>query len=297
MRHEHSSFIKTPKQLVIVVVLAFAVPIAFFVLVSQLIMGSKPAGTEDTESAVLARIKPVGEVNVAAAGGPKGNMTGEEVFQAVCKTCHEAGIAGAHKFGDKAAWAKVIAQGPALTFQHAIAGIRAMPPKGGNADLSDAEVQRGVVYMVNKAGANWKEPAAPAAPAAETKIAAASAPTAASPSVAPAATAAAGGKPAGAPAAATAPSAAAPAAAAAAGSKTDSKKIYDTVCGACHTAGVAGAPKFGDKAAWAPRLKTGAEALYASVIKGKNAMPPRAGSQLSDAELKAAADYMIAAAK
>lgn len=94
---------------------------------------------------------------------------------------------------------------------------------------------------------------------------------------------------------------AAPAAAAGAAADAgppDGKKIYDTVCMACHATGAAGAPKFGDKAAWAPRIKTGNDALYASAIKGKNQMPAKGGNPaLSDAAVKAAVDYMVAAAK
>jgi len=94
-----------------------------------------------------------------------------------------------------------------------------------------------------------------------------------------------------APAATQAPAAAAPAA-------VDGKKVYDGVCMVCHAAGVAGAPKFGDRAAWAPRLKTGLDALYASALKGKNAMPAKGGNAaLSDADVKAAVDFMTAAAK
>jgi cytochrome c5 len=76
------------------------------------------------------------------------------------------------------------------------------------------------------------------------------------------------------------------------------KATYDTVCSACHGSGVAGAPKFGDKAAWAPRLKQGADALHASAMKGKGAMPPKGGNlTLPDAEVNAAVDYMLAAVK
>ena len=66
----------------------------------------------------------------------------------------------------------------------------------------------------------------------------------------------------------------------------------------CHGAGIAGAPKFGDKAAWAPRLATGIDTLYKVALTGKGAMPPRGGNKdLSDADVKAAVDYMAAAAK
>ncbi|MBL0289967.1 MAG: cytochrome c5 family protein [Betaproteobacteria bacterium] len=98
--------------------------------------------------------------------------------------------------------------------------------------------------------------------------------------------------------AATAAVAAPVAVAAAAPAAADGKKVYDTACVACHATGVAGAPKFADKAAWAPRLKTGADALYASALKGKGAMPAKGGNAaLSDAEVKASVDYMTAAAK
>ena len=71
-----------------------------------------------------------------------------------------------------------------------------------------------------------------------------------------------------------------------------------SACLACHAAGVAGAPKFGDKAAWAPRVALGIDALTASVIKGKNAMPPKGGAAAaSDADIKAAVQYMVSAAK
>jgi cytochrome c5 len=107
--------------------------------------------------------------------------------------------------------------------------------------------------------------------------------------------------------AAAAPSAApaaTPSAAPAKGEKVASsaagsgKSTFDSVCAVCHAAGVAGAPKFGDKAAWAPRIKTGIEALHASALKGKGAMPPKGGNpSLADADVKAAVDYMVAAAK
>ncbi|MBK8321961.1 MAG: cytochrome c5 family protein [Betaproteobacteria bacterium] len=99
-----------------------------------------------------------------------------------------------------------------------------------------------------------------------------------------------------APAAAAAPKVAAVAAAPA--KAKDGKSVYDTVCMACHMTGAANAPKLGDKAAWAPRIKTGNDALVASVLKGKGAMPPKGGgTALSDAEIKAAVEYMVAQSK
>jgi cytochrome c5 len=277
---QHNSPIKTPKQLIIVVVLAFVVPIALIILITQLVTG-RAHGTGD-DATILTRIAPFGVVKIAAPSGPKGNLTGEQVYGQVCKTCHEGGIAGAHKLGDKAAWGKVIAQGEKLTVQHAIAGIRAMPPRGGNADLTDAEVQRAVAFMVSKAGAAWKEAPVAAAPAAAKAAAAPAAPAA--------------------PAAAAAPAAVASVAPAAAPAKIDGKKAYDTACVACHGMGIAGAPKFGDKAAWSPRIAQGTNVLHDHAIKGfqgkAGVMPPKGGAaSMPDADVKAAVDYMVAAAK
>lgn len=94
MTEEHSSFIKTPKQLAVVIALAFLLPIALAVFVSQLVTSGE-YGTHENADAVLARIQPVGTVVLAEASGPKGVMTGEQVFDATCKTCHETGLAGA----------------------------------------------------------------------------------------------------------------------------------------------------------------------------------------------------------
>jgi cytochrome c5 len=92
--------------------------------------------------------------------------------------------------------------------------------------------------------------------------------------------------------------ASAPAAASAAAAKPDGAQVYARGCNACHASGVAGAPKYGDKAAWAARGKAGVDALVASVIKGKGAMPPKGGqTNASDAEIRAAVEYLLAAAK
>jgi len=92
--------------------------------------------------------------------------------------------------------------------------------------------------------------------------------------------------------------AAIPPAAAKAGGAADGKKVYDATCNVCHAAGLAGAPKLGDKAGWAPRIKAGMPQVYELALKGKGAMPPKGGNMaLSDAEVKAAVDYMVATVK
>ena len=90
--------------------------------------------------------------------------------------------------------------------------------------------------------------------------------------------------------------AAAPAAVAA--GPVDGKKTYEGLCSACHAAGIAGAPKVGDKGAWAARIAQGPAVLYGSALKGKNAMPAKGGNPaLSDAEIKAAVDHMVGLSK
>lgn len=116
------------------------------------------AVTDKQKKEIEARIKPAGVEclegdstcggAVAAAGGkPK---SGEEVFNGTCQMCHGAGVGGAPKMGDKAAWAPRIAQGVNTLHDHAITGIRAMPPKGTCAACSDDEVKAAVDYMVAK---------------------------------------------------------------------------------------------------------------------------------------------------
>jgi len=165
----HSSFIKTPQQLVVVVLLAFIVPIIGIVMVVQLIVNrphAEPAAMKP--EAVAARIQPVGRIEFGAASGTgaRAPKSGEEVTKSVCAVCHETGAAGAPKIGDKAAWAKLLKAGLGELAKNATAGVRAMPPRGGNPELSDLEVARAIVYMGNLSGGKLKEPAE-AAPAAK----------------------------------------------------------------------------------------------------------------------------------
>jgi cytochrome c5 len=170
----------------------------------------------------------------------------------------------------------------------ALKGKGNMPPQGGG-DFDDVEIARAVAFMANAAGAKFAEPKpAAAAPVTAAASGAAVVPTAA----APAAAAAPAPAPAPAPATVVAAAAPAPAAAAAGG-----EALYKQACFACHATGAANAPKFGDKAAWAPRIKQGVPALVQSVLKGKGAMPPKGGTAASEAELRAAVEYMVGAAK
>jgi cytochrome c5 len=275
MSDQHSSPIKTPQQLITVVVLAFVVPVLIIVLLVKYVASAKMEGAGTaamTPEAIAERLRPVGTVVLAEAGGARTLQSGEAVYQLACAACHAAGVAGAPKTGDAGQWSARLAQGYDTLVKHAVEGFKGMPAKGGNADLDPIEVARAVVYMANRSGGKFKEPEAAPPPA----VPAANAAERSGAQVA---------------AAATAPAAAKVDAAA-------GKQLYDTACMACHATGVAGAPRFGDKAAWAPRIQTGIDALTAAVVKGKGAMPPRgAAATATDAQLRAAVEYMVAAAK
>ncbi|GAB3461054.1 c-type cytochrome [Massilia terrae] len=289
--NEHQSPIRTPKQLIAAVAGFFLVIIIGIILLVQYATSGKLTGAgTDSQSAeaVAQRLQPVAEqgYTLKDVNAPKTLQTGEAIYTTTCVACHGSGAAGAPKFGDAAAWGPRLAQGYDTLAKHAIEGIRAMPAKGGNPDLDNVEVERAVVYMANKAGAKFKEPEAPAAAAAASASAPAPAAAAAAPAAAVAATAEAA--PAIAPVKTT-------------GATDAGKALYSATCSACHGAGIAGAPKFGDKAAWAPRVKQGDNVLYQHAIQGfqgkAGMMPPKGGSTASDDDVKAAVNYMTAAVK
>ena len=240
-------------------VLGFLVVLAFvFYFVAQTVVSGKGDDAGDnTQAAQTAdeNIKPVGSVVVAGestagavAAGPR---AGADVYSGFCMACHGTGAAGAPKVGDKAAWEPRFAQGMDTLLNHAVNGIRAMPPKGTCGDCSDDELKGAIAHMLNETG--FKVAVAAAAPAA------------------------------------------APAAAADAGK---GKQVYDTTCMACHATGAAGAPKVGDKAAWAPRIAQGLDTLHTHAVTGIRAMPPRGTcAACSDDDLKAAVDYMVGESK
>ncbi len=147
---EHSS----PSTLQpMVIIFGFILALATVV---SLIMAN-PAG-EDTApvvAKVAENIKPVAAVEVAAASTAHVEKSGEEVVKAVCSMCHATGLMNAPKIGDKAQWGPRIAQGYETLVQHAEAGIRTMPARGGNPDLTDAEIAGAVANMANQAGANF----------------------------------------------------------------------------------------------------------------------------------------------
>lgn len=171
---EHTSLIKTPKQLIIVVLVSFIVPVTVIIMLAQLAVGSKakPEDTAARAEAIAKRLQPAGSVVVdpnapapvavaavavappgaaapAAAGGDAAK--GKSVYDAACMACHAAGVAGAPKAGDKAAWAPRLKTGKDALYTAVLKGKGAMPPKGGNASLSDGDVKAAVDYLVGLA--------------------------------------------------------------------------------------------------------------------------------------------------
>jgi cytochrome c5 len=94
--------------------------------------------------------------DAAAQGAAR---SGKDVVQSTCVGCHGTGAQGAPKIGDRKAWSKRAAQGLSSLTRSALKGIRAMPPHGGNPNLTDLELARAIAYMVNRAGGKWVEPA------------------------------------------------------------------------------------------------------------------------------------------
>ncbi len=171
---ESSSAIKTPKQLVIVLLLSFIFPITIIVLLSQIASGGISLSTDDpalSSESIARRLMPVGSL-IFISDLPKTTETLEKrvdlvtaavsvtttenidkiqiIYTANCSSCHTNGIAGAPKLGDKLAWASRIQSGKNALYKSALKGKNAMPAKGGNISLSDADVMATVDYMVSQ---------------------------------------------------------------------------------------------------------------------------------------------------
>ncbi len=261
--------------------------IVIMALANKISGSSDEARTADPQlQRIIARhLAPIGSVRIAkksdagAAGAPVASApkSGAEVFQGTCFACHGTGAAGAPKVGDKAAWAARAQKGLDTLLEHATKGFNAMPPKGGNAALSAAELKAAIEHMLKKTGvvvggARQSAPA-PGTPAA------ASAPSTPAPVSEKAANVA-------------------PAAGAVVGDAAQGGVVYKKACFICHDTGAAGAPKRGDKAAWAPRIAKGVVTLKQHALHGFNAMPPKGGNPaLSDQDIANAIAYILEAVK
>jgi cytochrome c5 len=167
---DHTGPVKTPKQFAQMAFFSFVIPIFMIIgLVWFVASGAKPAGDlndlskatfsglsdADRARGVAARIQKVGMVEIRDAD--RALKSGEEIFKAQCTACHTAGVAGAPKFGDAAAWGARIATGYEALLNSALKGKGAMGAQGGG-DYEDAEIGRAVVYMANAGGAKFAEP-------------------------------------------------------------------------------------------------------------------------------------------
>lgn len=150
-----------------------AICLGFFVLamkMGDLTQGEFRTNSEFYQEAVAERLEPFGDVYLPGddltAAGPQvaeaqaaapveTAMTGPQVYNEACITCHGSGIGGAPVFGNAADWGPRIEQGLEVLHEHAINGYQGstgyMPPKGGRLDLSDEEVRAAVDYMVEEA--------------------------------------------------------------------------------------------------------------------------------------------------
>jgi c(7)-type cytochrome triheme protein len=205
------------------------------------------------------------------AGGALGaedTAAGKAVYDGGCIACHGTGVLGAPKLGDPAAWRSRVAGGLPALVTSARAGKGSMPPKGGNAALTDEQLGNAISYMVAQSG-GFSAGAGKAAAAPAGKVAA------------------------------PAPAGAAPKSPMDPGSKAavdamGGKAVYDSVCVACHATGVLGAPKLGDVAAWKARIAPGLTALVANARDGKGSMPPKGGNPaLTEEQLVGAVMYMM----
>jgi len=246
---------------------------------------------------------PSGEAMAEAGGGGDAAAPGKQVYDSLCASCHAQGIAGAPKFGDDDAWASRMDKGLEMLVSNAINGYvgenGVMPAKGGNPNLSDDEVRAAVEYMVDAVSAG-NEAADTAPEEASTAEADAMPESESETDTGDDAADDAAGMVAAAEDT-SAEDATADAAADSAAEGLDlarGKEVYDTACWLCHTPGAAGAPKFGDAGAWAPRVEKGMETLYDHAINGfmgsAGLMPPKGGrTDLSDEDVKAAVAYIV----
>jgi cytochrome c5 len=281
--------------------------VVFFI--ARSIAGDAFLRQTSSPSAVAERIRPAGQVRtgdpgavVAAAPAPasasppsKDEGDGETVYNNACAACHATGAAGAPKLTDAAAWAPRLEQGLDALVASVVNGKGAMPPKAGNASLTEDQIRAAVAYMGAQAGGAAPD-AAPAAqqaaPAAGGVVEQATAAVKEATATTQAATEAAKEAAATTQAATEATKEAAATTQATAGKP--GAEVYNMGCAACHATGAANAPKLTDKAAWEPRAAAGLGALVQTVVTGKGAMPPKGGLMtLTDADIENAVRYML----
>jgi len=151
----------TVKDFLFALLGGLAAPLIAIVLIVGLAVSIQAKQTDDetadnSAKAVHDRIQSVGVSMAIDPSKPHVDMTGEQVYTEICSSCHGSGALGSPKFKDAGAWGKRNAQGYDTLMTHALKGFNKMPARGGEPDLTDLEIARGVVYMTNAAGANFE---------------------------------------------------------------------------------------------------------------------------------------------
>ena len=309
---------------IISIVMAALVAFTLFCMMTARLLGVGALSVADDpilRADVMTRIAPVGSVRTAADAAAEEQAAGatvaasqsaEDIVQGVCASCHLAGVAGAPKLDDEAAWAERRSAGLDALTASVVNGKGAMPARGGT-DLSDAELRAAVAHMVGlendaaeeaadesdnaaaSEGDTASEESTESATATESSAAdTATAATAATATAATAATATAASDSSDSDATAEqAQNDAGGSEMVAAEASARVKGVVDGICSACHLSGVGGAPKVGDSDTWAARAEKGLAAQVAIVSAGQGAMPARGGSDLSDEEIASAIVYLM----
>jgi cytochrome c5 len=285
VNQQDKSFLITFTIVISVLVL---ISIAIFLAAQMVSLVSvEPDDGSRARVAAEERIAPVAVVALADPSAQQvvevAQQSPEQIYTSVCAACHDAGVLEAPKTGSKEDWEPRFAQGLDTLVDHAVNGINAMPAKGGNPNLSDDDIRKAIVYMLEKSDipvgestATGETPTQMATAEGQPKPAEGDGPQATNAVVETAATS-------------IVPS------------ELDlqtGEQVYGTVCSVCHANGVAGAPTTGDKDAWAPRLSKGWDTLVEHSIKGFNAMPAKGGRvDLPDDQIISAVGYLISQAQ
>jgi cytochrome c5 len=151
----------SPMMILAAIVGAFVAPVVAIALIVQLVLSIQASQVDKddpkmADAAVKERIKPYVQMKAIDPTLPRVERQGEEVYKEVCSSCHGIGALGAPRFGNKPDWAPRIAKGYDSLLTNAVNGLKSMPPRGGDPDISDIEMNRTMVYMANAVGAGFK---------------------------------------------------------------------------------------------------------------------------------------------
>ena len=139
-----------------------AVTVLLFLIAQSIVEPDLKLDDPRVSAAIHARIAPVGRLNTgdgagaaaaqpvaaAVAAGDAAEISGQEVYEAVCHVCHSTGVLDSPRLGDAPAWQARLAKGVDALYENSIKGLNQMPPKGGRPDFSDEQIRRAVDYML-----------------------------------------------------------------------------------------------------------------------------------------------------